>query len=107
MAGATPIGNYYISSSTQFEEITDFVKKIKQLGLGPQYIVAKAGEEFSLVISGDGEIYFDMKEPLSKAEQNLEALLRIPELAKNIAGIMPVDYIDLRYGNKLFYKLKN
>ncbi len=70
------------------------------------YLVAKEGDEFSLVVSGGGEIYFDIKESLSKVADNLEALLRTPELATSTSRDLPVEYIDMRFGNKLFYKLK-
>ena len=104
----SPIGNYYISSTTEFTEISYFIQKLKELSLGPQYLIPKGNEEFSVVLSGGGEIYFDVsKEPLSKVLANLEALLRTTELSKNSKGNLPVEYIDLRYGNKLFYKLKN
>ena len=99
----TPIGQFYIASSTEFSEITRFVEDVRMLGLKPQYIVAKSGAEFSLVIGSGGQIYFDVKESLVKAGDNLEALLRTEALSKNISNL---DYIDLRFGNKLYYKLK-
>lgn len=101
-----PIGKVYIASSTEFAEISDFVAKTKELSLRPLYVTAKDNDEFSLIVFGGGQIYFDVKEPLSQVGQNLEALLRTPALATSTRGNIPIDYIDLRYGNKLFYKLK-
>ncbi|MCX6702208.1 MAG: hypothetical protein NTX96_03390 [Candidatus Zambryskibacteria bacterium] len=101
-----PIGKEYIASTTEFNEISDFVLKAKELLIRPIYLIAKDNGEFSLVLSGGGEIYFDMKESLSIVGQNLEALLRIPIFASS-TGNLPIEYIDLRYGNKLFYKLKS
>jgi hypothetical protein len=97
-----PIGQFYIASSTEFSDITHFVYETRKLNLDPQYIVAKSGGEFSLFIFGGGQIYFDVKAPLEKATDNLEALLRTPAL-KNLSNL---DYIDLRFGNKLYYKLR-
>lgn len=101
----SPIGKEYLASTTQFASIYNFVTKTKELSIKPQFIVAKNTDEFSLTLSGGGEIYFDMKQPLSIVGQNLEALLRTPVFASS-TGNLPVEYIDLRYGNKLFYKLK-
>jgi len=107
-----PIGKEYIASSTKFIELSDFIKTAKNLGLQPVYLVAKGdglpaeAREFSLVLENGGQIYFDMKEPLTTASQNLEALLRTPALSSISPDKLPIDYIDLRYGNKLFYKLK-
>lgn len=102
----SPIGKEFMASTTQFVKIADFVAQTKAIGVRPLYIVAKEDGEFSLVVSGGGEIYFDLKEPLSKVAENLGALLRTPEMTKTADGNLPIEYIDLRYGNKLFYKLK-
>ncbi|MEQ1561491.1 MAG: hypothetical protein ABL899_02075 [Nitrospira sp.] len=103
----TPIGMQYMASSTEFAKITEFIDLIKKLSVRPQYLVAKGNDEFSVVVSGGGEIYFDTKIPLEKVAENLGALLRTPELSTTTNRELPVEYIDLRYGNKLFYKLKN
>ena len=101
-----PIGSYYISSSTKFLGMIDFVETARKLAIQPLYIVAKNAGEFSLVLHGGGQIYFDTKEPLSKIVSNLEALLRTPALKISLGQDLSIDYIDLRFGNKLFYKLK-
>ncbi len=101
-----PIGKEYMASSRVFTELSGFIQKTKDLLLQPQYLVAKNDGQFSLFVAGGGEIMFDMKESLSKTSDNLVALLRVPALQLNSDGVLPVEYIDLRYGNKLFYKLK-
>lgn len=106
VATDTPIGAQYIASTTEFSDITDFVESVRGLLLRPQYIIAKDNNEFSLVLYGGGQIYFDTRIPLYKVTENLEALLRTPELAKSSTSDLPIDYIDMRFGNKLFYKLK-
>lgn len=100
------LGQNYLASTTQFTEISVFISKVGKLGLKPQYLVAKDNGQFDLFIAGGGQIIFDLKKPLSIVVQNLTALLRLPALQINSDGILPVEYIDLRYGNKLFYKLK-
>lgn len=102
----SPVGSFYISSSTEFEEITDFISTIKNFSLHPRYLFSKGGGDYTLVISGGGEIYFDMKKPLKETAKNLESLLRTPSLSTSTNSDLPIQYIDLRYGNKLFYKLK-
>jgi cell division septal protein FtsQ len=104
---STPIGNYYIASSTEFDEINNFINSVEKMSLHPQYLVTKGVGDYSLVISGGGEILFDLKKPLSEVSQNLESLLKTPALSTSTNQDLPIEYIDLRYGNKLFYKLKN
>lgn len=106
ISDGSPIGKEYMASTTEFAQIADFVMKAKNMAIRPLYIVGKEKDQFSLVVSGGGEIYFDTKEPLSKVAENLDALLKTPEMAKTPNGNLPIQYIDLRYGNKLFYKLK-
>lgn len=102
---SSPIGIEFMASTTEFGEISDFVFKAKELKIKPLYIEAKENGEFSMFVAGGGEIYFDTRESLSIVGQNLEALLRTPVFASS-TGNLPIEYIDLRYGNKLFYKLR-
>jgi flavodoxin len=102
---SSPIGKEFMSNTKEFGDISNFVSKTKELKIKPLYIVAKENGEFSMFISGGGEIYFDTRESLSTVGQNLEALLRTPVFASS-TGNLPIEHIDLRYGNKLFYKLK-
>ncbi len=106
VATDTPIGTKYMASSTDFADLSAFVSNAKRLQTKPEYLIAKGGGEFTLVVSGGGEIYFDNKESLAKVADNLEALLRTPQLAPTPYSDLPIEYIDLRFGNKLFYKLK-
>lgn len=99
-----PIGLEYMASTTKFTEINQFVDSVKGTSLRPQYVIAKENDEFSMVLAGGGEIYFDTKKPLNIVFDNLETLIATPELFGRTARL---DYIDLRYGNKLFYKLKS
>ncbi len=103
---ANPIGAQYIASSTLFAELSQFVDFTTKLGLHPQYIVENDSDDFALAIAGGGHIYFDTDEPFTQITGNLQALLaRTPALMPSPTRNLPVEYIDLRYGNKLFYKL--
>lgn len=101
----SPIGKEYMASSSEFNQINDFISATKQLSIKPIYLVAKGEGEFSLVLYGGGEVYFDVKKSLKSTYQNLETLLKSSELSFK-QGYLPIEYIDLRYGNKLFYKIK-
>lgn len=102
----SPIGEKFIASSTEFTEINTFIELVKKLSIRPSYLLGKGQDEYSLVLFGGGEIFFDVKKSLDLAYNNLETLLKSPELSTGNTGILPVEYIDLRYGNKLFYKLR-
>jgi cell division septal protein FtsQ len=103
---ANPIGLEYLASSTEFASISNFVTTLKTFSLSPSYIIAKGNGEYSLVLANKSEIYFDTKEPLSKVSQNLYSLLSTSDFKGKDRSDLPVEYIDMRYGNKLFYKLR-
>jgi hypothetical protein len=101
-----PIGKKYIASSTGFTSINNFIESVESLKIKPISLIGKEEDEFSLLLQGGGEIYFDTRKSLDITFDNLKILLESPEL-KIKQGQLPVEYVDLRYGNKLFYKLKN
>jgi hypothetical protein len=100
-----PIGKKYMASSTEFLAVNDFIEQVKSLGIKPTYLKSGDEGEFTLALQGGGLIYFDTRKSLDLTFDNLKILLDSPELALK-QGQLKVDYIDLRYGNKLFYKLK-
>ena len=102
----TVIGREYMASSTQFSDISKFISDIRKLSVSPVYLLAKDNGEFTLVLSTGAEIYFDTKESLSKTSSNLNALLSSDVFPTSSDPTINVDYIDLRFGNKLFYRLK-
>ena len=99
------LGKQYLASTTEFISISTFIQSTRLLGFKPVSLSAKGGDEFVLHLS-NGNILFDTKETLTIASQNLIALLRTPALSGKSPAALPIEYIDLRFGNKLFYKLK-
>jgi cell division septal protein FtsQ len=101
-----PIGLEYIASPEVFSQISDFVDDVKSTSIKPLHITAKNKEEFVMDIFGGGKILFDTKESLKTVFDKLNLLLETPELSKFDRKELPVEYIDLRFGNKLYYKLR-
>lgn len=105
-----PIGSTYLASSTEFVEISQFVDRIKSMSIRPIYLVSNGEGQFNVFVSGNGKIIFDDTQDFSKTADNLESLLKtissstISATSTDITS--NIDYIDLRFGNKLFYKLK-
>jgi len=101
-----PIGQEYIVAS-DFHSITAFIDNVKTNSVHPIHFIAKTKNSFSLVLFGGTEIYFDNKVSLDVLAENFKALLKTPELVVSKDGSLPAEYIDLRFGNKLFYKLRS
>jgi len=103
----SPIGSSYLSSSDKFVQLSNFVSAVKALNITPLYIVATGDHDFTMYIYGGGTIIFDDKTPLADTSRNLQLLLQRASLIPKENGELMVEYIDLRYGNKLYYKVKN
>lgn len=103
--GINPIGATYIDSTSKFHELDSFVERIKKTSIRPTFLIADDTDKFDLVLSNGGHIYFDTSESFSKTADNLEALLKTL-ISTTTSEDLNIDYIDLRFGNKLFYKLK-
>ncbi|MES3004880.1 MAG: hypothetical protein V4690_02060 [Patescibacteria group bacterium] len=101
-----PIGQQYIAPE-DFHKITEFIESVKTNSVYPVHFIAKTKDSFSLVLSGGTEVYFDNKVSLDVLAENFKALLKTPELAVQKDGSILAEYIDLRFGNKLFYKLRD
>lgn len=103
----SPIGSQYLASTDTFGQLSDFVSAVKALSITPLYIVAQSQHDFELHLYGGGIIIFDDKQPLAQTTNNLVLLLQKANLVPQKNGELLVDYIDLRYGNKLYYKVKS
>ncbi len=102
----SPVGSSYLSSSEKFTELSRFVATVKSLHITPLYLVAKSQDEFELYLYGGGKLIFDDHEPLSKVGEYLAKLLTTESLVPQKNGELLVEYIDLRFGNKLYYKVR-
>ena len=103
---ASPIGADYLSSPDTFGQLASFVDMVKALNVTPLYIVATDEHDFDMYIYGGGKITFDDKTPLADTAHNLQVLLQTHGLVPQQNGELLVDYIDLRFGNKVYYKVR-
>ena len=105
-ANMSPIGIDYIASTTEFHGLSVFIRRVQDMALHPVYMLASDNSgQFTIGLAGGGLIYFDTQESLEKTGTNLQALLQTVS-ASTTYSAFNFDYIDLRFGNKLFYKLK-
>ena len=102
----SPIGANYLSSADTFGQLASFVTMVKALNVTPLYIVATDQHDFDMYVYGGGKITFDDKTPLADTAHNLQVLLQTHGLVPQKNGELLVDYIDLRFGNKVYYKVR-
>lgn len=87
-----------------FENLLEFTKLLRRLNIVADEIWTTNGEVYAFVTKEKVKIYTDSKTSSDKIFDNLETV--IERDAINKAQFSNIDYIDLRFGNRVFYKLK-
>lgn len=86
--------------------IEPFIKSLAEVNLYPKVFLLK-GDEYHLILSNGAVIMWKAEEDLEKVKSNLESFLRDPSFKKGSGELDNVLYIDLRFGNKIFYKFRD
>jgi len=101
-----PLGQIYLKDVNFFISLGQFVKYTERLSLSPYYLKVLDNGQYELHLLEGGKIFFDDQSTLDEVAFNLEAVLTSSDFAST-TNFKNLDYIDLRFGNKLFYKLKS
>ncbi len=96
-----PIGSQFMTPAL-FTSVQKVVSGIKSLSLFPRAVVMKGEEQYKVFLHGGAYIFVHTTDDPAVVEKNLGLLV------KNFSAqdIERLEYIDLRFGNKLFYKFK-
>lgn len=101
----SPITSHYLSSSMLLS-----VKKINEYlirhGIVPYALVAKDDSSFELYFGNNSKILFESDEDADNIILNIETLMNDPKVFST-TGTSTLDYLDLRFGNKIYYRQKN
>ncbi len=99
--GGISIGSH-ITSLEDFIALRTFIDAIKQYDLMTTEVFL-TGTDATLTLRGGGSIYLALP-TLPRAFTNFVAILEDNELTIRDAGGLSVEYVDLRFDNKVFYK---
>lgn len=109
-----PIGFYFLPE--YFNKIVSFKESVTQMNLKPvifNLADKEAGEgSFYLASANQApnapEILFKLNSDYEKLEENLQSAITTDPLQTNLkGGLSNLNYLDLRFGNKIYYKFKN
>ncbi len=92
-----------ILGGEEFKEVADFVKFIEGLNLEPYKFVAEKEKNEIYFGSGKSKIIFDKNQDVKEVMNNLQSVLNMEDF-EDIENFKKLEYIDLRFGNKVFYK---
>ncbi|MFM2357504.1 MAG: hypothetical protein RJA61_241 [Candidatus Parcubacteria bacterium] len=109
-----PVGGSYLEKD-DFIILKTFIESLKELGLKPEQVHMSASSDGWVLVpkkvdidiketfNEKGKIMFTFGKELVKAVENLESFLSEIKLVNENGGI-DAQYIDIRFGNKIFYK---
>jgi cell division septal protein FtsQ len=100
-----PLGQNYLSRD-RFHSMSEFIDDVKKLNLTPTSLKATDPSDFELSLNPSGKIRFNTTIALSQTLSNLATIIDQNNPPDERLDLSQIDYIDLRFGNKIYYKLK-
>jgi uncharacterized membrane protein len=101
-----PIGSYFLDSTQSFNDLNDFVLNVKKLNINPVFVLASSATAFEIGLSSGGKILFNTDSSFIDIFSRLETFLNSKDWISSGGLVSNIEYIDLRFGNKIFYKIK-
>jgi len=103
---ASPIGGTVIAEN-DFEKIIYFKNFLEELGLPSGKVFVKPDGDYEFYLNEAGKISVSGKNDLAKSAGYLStALSADPLKSKFEQGSASLEYLDVRFGNKVYYKFK-
>src|SRR3989344_287194 len=98
------IGGVFLSRD-DFASLSKFIYRTSSLCLISTSLIKKDDGDYDLELARAGKISFSLKDGTEKNISNLESALGTDPLKTNLATKPDaLEYIDLRFGNKIFFK---
>ncbi len=98
-----PLGKYFLPEQKMSELIT-FIEDLKNIGFNINIVNAVSQREVRLILDSKTEVIVTMEKPLDEAFKNLETLVNSGDFVNASGGIENLQYIDMRYGKKAFWR---
>lgn len=103
---ANPIGGAILSED-KFNKLISFENSLGKIGFTPIKILVKPDEDYEIYLFGGGKILATGKNDLDKNIGYLKLAIATDPLKSKIEqSRATLDYLDLRFGNKVFYRFK-
>lgn len=109
--GNQPIPAWQFLSENEYTDVQNFLISIKNLGLELTALELSDSTTYKFQIKNNGFLFVSRNVPLNDTLENLKAGLSNDIFwtkdKKNQTVLSQLEYIDMRYGNKIFYKLSH
>jgi cell division septal protein FtsQ len=98
-----PIGKTY-SNSENFKKIINLINLFTNVPLKIVSVKAEDGVTFSLYTDTNMKILYEGGDDPEEVANNLNTIIEKDAISKS--QLINIDYIDLRFGNKVYYKIR-
>ncbi len=88
-----------------FDSLKLFIAKLSDLKLEVRQVFENENKDLEILVKGDTKLFLAPPFDFDMAFENLKTVLSGSILRENIK-ISDVEYVDLRFGNRVYYKLK-
>ena len=94
-----PIGDRFLQYA-EFKKLVSLKEAVLALGLKTTHLAVRLDGDYALALKDSGDILFN-------SDQEFDALLgNLDSVLGELASTKKLEYVDLRFGNKIFYKYK-
>lgn len=95
------LGSEYMEVE-EFNGFQLFNKSLNNIGLKPVLLLKVDSRDYNMWLESGTKIQFSKEQSLTTLLDNLESILNSESLTNE--SIKNIEYIDLRFGNKVYYK---
>jgi hypothetical protein len=100
LVGSVPVGNR-VYTERLFNDILRALNEIENIGYKVERVTVRSRDEIVFDIEHNGNILFSDRKPFDVSLDNFKASLHSNALSSSTQ----FEYIDVRFGNKVFYKI--
>jgi len=99
-----PVGQYFLERG-EYRALTLFLTTLREAGIAVEDLAVRDEMDYELYLKDGTQVILGRGQDLGRVYENLKSVLLSDAFEE--VDLSTVEYIDLRFGNKVYYKLKN
>lgn len=99
-----PLGARFLPEE-DFKNLSFFLSNIKNFGIKLKAVDVSEGGQYTLLLKNGAEIRMGNAQDFSRTLENIQSIIQEMKIKNALLNdISSLEYLDLRFGNKVFYK---